>query len=160
MNKLIKLLPIFSILFISTASAEMYRYIDEEGKVIYSQFKPTTAKEFSTIAPPPPPPGSQKVAAEPLPEATEEMSENTDPENAADSEATDEQAQAKAEQEKANLAIKRKNCEAAKSNLKVLESVDPNQRIIGQDGKELKFDDAQRQAKIREAKKVIKASCQ
>lgn len=134
---------------IVTAQAEMYRYVDESGQVIYSQFKPDNTDQISTVKPPPPPPST---AAESRQQLNDTLGREQDARQDAEKQA---EADEKSQQE---IERNRKNCEAARNNLKVLQDGSGYQRIM-KDGKEVKFDDSQRQAEIRKAQDMIQKSC-
>ncbi len=158
------LLLIFTTLISVTVAAEMYRYTDESGQTVYSQFKPVMLIDYTVIAPPPPPPGSKTAdAKESLSESDEQMDNEASAEdaieNSEETENIEEKTEEQLKQALAEKELKRKNCQAARSNLKVLESTNSNQRIIGEDGKEINFDDKLRSSKIKEAKRMIKVSC-
>jgi len=58
MKTKIILLALSMMLAASPLFAEMYRYVDEDGQVVYSQFKPHPGVEASTVKAPPPPPST------------------------------------------------------------------------------------------------------
>ena len=148
MDKPFALTLLLSILLAGTAvNAEMYRYTDASGQVIYSQFKPADDDNVVTIDPPPPPPSS---AANSRQQLVERLQQEQDKKQ-------DQQKQAEADQKtQAEKDRKRNNCEAARKNLKTLQNSSSRQRIMDKDGKEMKMDDRQRQQKIREAQDMVR----
>jgi len=122
------------------AQAKVYRWVDENGKVVYSQSPPPEsikAEEIQVNAPPP------ATAAEPKKEdaAVTEVSEK----------------------EKGNPALdtklRKEYCKKGHQNLKVLEEAGPDMGFVTEDHKLLKFTPEQKAMKIKEARAVVKAYC-
>ncbi len=134
---------------IVTAQAEMYRYKDESNQTVYSQFKPAGSDSFTRVQPPPPPPST---AADSRQELIDTLGREQDAQQDAEKQAEEDE---KTRQESER---KQKNCEAARNNLTVLQNNSGYQRIM-KDGKEVKFDDRQRQAEIRKAQEMIQKNC-
>ena len=127
-------------LFLTTAvQAAMYKWTDEKGNVHYSQHPPRD-KQYEKIKKqkaPPPPSGSTPAYQTP--------SLSQDP---GDRKVAEEVAK--------NKEIRKKNCEAAKNNLKVY-SV--HRRVKSQDGLIRVVPRPDREKKIAEAKEQIKEFC-
>lgn len=104
------------LLLVGTAMAEMYRYLDENGRVVYSQQPPATG-EAKVIKPPPPP------ATQPAKPAEDKATAEAE-QPAADTPKTAEQ-QA---QDKESQRIKEKNCKTAREALK--QYTDPNYGFV------------------------------
>ena len=107
--------------------AEVYKSVDENGNVTYSQTKPKDSDNVETIKTPkfkpaPPPPTTKPVAASTSADPKPEDAENKQ----ADSE---EQQQVDAE----NAEIKKQNCENSKSRYKQLSEAG-RVKITGEDG--------------------------
>ena len=141
-----------AVLAISLAplQAQMYRYVDESGQVIYTQFKPADHDQVDTVKPPPPPPSSAEASRKAL---TESIAREQDKKQ------DEEKQQVQQQQVLDEKTRNQKNCDAARNNLKVLQEASSYQRIM-RDGQEVKFDDKQRQMEIRKAQDMIKKSCQ
>jgi hypothetical protein len=96
------------------ASAQQYKWVDQDGKVRYGDVPPPGAK--ATRLKPPPPGSAPATAAKKDAKAlTPEQAFRKRQEEAS----KDREAQAKAEQ---NAAVKRENCERAQAGLRTLES--------------------------------------
>lgn len=122
------------------AQAKVYRWVDETGKVVYSQSPPPESikgEEIQVDAPPP------ATASEPKKEdaAVEEISEK----------------------EKGNPALdaklRKEYCEKGRKNLDVLENTGPDMGFVTEDNKLVKFTPEEKALKIKEAQAVIKAYC-
>jgi hypothetical protein len=128
------------------ASADIYKWVDDEGKINYTQIPPPPGftseiiKQASAPAVAPAPPESN------LQEHPEE--ERKDPENEA----------AKAKLEKENAEIRRLNCDAATRNLVALEQ-GSQRRYLNADGELLRPTDEERQQLIDKTRQQIKENC-
>jgi 16S rRNA A1518/A1519 N6-dimethyltransferase RsmA/KsgA/DIM1 with predicted DNA glycosylase/AP lyase activity len=129
--------------------AEMYRYIDENGQVVYSQFRPGPDVETQSVKEPPPPPSTAKERQQELLDNLQKQAEiKEDKKEAAD----------KTEKEKTKEDQLKKNCEAAKKNLEYLQARD-NRILLDKDGNKLSLSDAQRLQRIQKAKEVMQRDC-
>jgi hypothetical protein len=132
-----------SMLLSGIARAELYKWTDDEGNVIYSQVPPPD-RDVKTIAPPPPAPSSPTPAVRTAPEGSAGAGDNT----------------SVSEDEKANkeivARIARKNCEIARRNLDIYKN---HNRIRNNQGEVTVLDDTTRAAKIKEAEQAIKDFC-
>jgi len=118
------------------AEAKVYRWVDENGKVVYSQSPPPEsieAKEIQVNAPPPATP-------------VEEKTENVVDEKVKGNPALD-------------PALRKEYCKKGRQNLKVLEESDSDARFKTSDGQVVAFTAEERALKVKEAKAVIKAYC-
>lgn len=97
-----------SLLLANTALAEMYRYLDEKGQVVYSQTPPPKGK--ATLIKPPPPPPSQ--AAKPADEDAKAEDQEGQPADEAPKSAEEET------RDKESQRIKEQNCKQAREALK------------------------------------------
>lgn len=147
-----KIIALTIILMTSAAPlfAEMYRYIDDSGQVVYSQFKPKPDVDASTVKAPPPPPSTAEKSRQDLVDSLQKS---------VDSKQDAKDAEKIAAKEDAEAERKRKNCDAARKNLELFTATD-NRKIIGKDGEELSLSDAKRKQQIQKAQDVIAKDCQ
>ena len=140
-------LPIFFILISTYAFGALNKWVDSEGKVHYSDEAPPSNVKSKTLTIPASLSGvpAQKSIAEREAERKKELK------------AKEESTQKEAKKQEAELA-KQKNCAAAKSNLRSLESNVPIQTYNEQGEKNL-MDTAARQQGIEDARKQISLSC-
>ena len=121
------------------AQAKVYRWVDENGKVVFSQMPPPAHIEGEEIQVNAPPPAT----------APEQEGEDA--------------AEKVSEKEKGNPALdpelRRENCEKSKKSLELLESAGPDVRFIIEDGKPVKLSREERELKSKEARAGIKAYC-
>ncbi len=118
------------------AEAKVYRWVDESGKVVFSQMPPPEhikAEEVQVNAPPPATPVEEK------------MEDGVD------------------EKVKGNPALdpalRKEYCKKGRQNLKVLENAEPGMGFVTEDNKLVKFTPEEKALKIKEAQAVIKAYC-
>ena len=142
----------------SPGYAAMYKWVDEEGNVQYSEKPPTTDVEVETIKPPP------KVNTDSAVKKLEEEKEKAfgDPEAKKEEDMTVDEKNAEInrkneEIKKENEKIKQSNCELGK---KKLAQVEDKPRIYTGEGEDRRrIGEDERQAKIAEAKKLISDNC-
>jgi hypothetical protein len=134
----------------SPVFAEMYRYVDENGQVVYSQFRPDTETAPSTVKAPPPPPSTAGQSRQQLIESLQRKEDIKED-------------MKKAEEKSAAEAAKRerqqKNCEAAKKNLEAY-SAGPEKKVVDAEGNPVQLTDYQRNQEIRKAREVMAKECQ
>jgi hypothetical protein len=130
------------------ATADTYRWTDDQGQVIYSQLPPDDGRPYTRIGAPPPPADAEgdKARLEALRQSQADSRE--------DRELSREAQQRDAEQQ----AVRDKNCAAARNNLGILEAGN-NRRIRMPDGSTLRLTAEERQARIDKAKQYIKDNC-
>jgi len=118
----------------ASQAAGLYKWTDDEGNVHYGQLPPTdrTAKK---IAPP-----------KDIPATAQTEQQETD------ADAIPEEAKRDAEE----LNVKRQNCEIAKGNMQTYKD---SQKIRQADGKVVELSDEMREAKTKEAQKMIDKYC-
>lgn len=124
-------------IFAFSASAGLYKWVDDEGNVHYSQKRPKN-KKYKRLKPPAPAPESSKPLYKPL----AKPAENND---------------IVAAETAKNEKIRADNCAGAKKNLN---SYTISRRIRDKDGNVSYIDDNVRAKKIEEAKKAIREFCQ
>ena len=151
-KSLIGMITAVSILITLPAMAAMYRYVDENGQVVYTQFRPGPGVKAETIQGPPPPPSTAKASQEALLENLQQQAESREDQKEAAEE------EKKAEKAKTLQQRLKKNCEIAKKNLKYLQAQD-NRKLVDKDGNDLAITDAQRAQRIQKAREVMQRDC-
>ncbi|WP_456380194.1 DUF4124 domain-containing protein [Thiolapillus sp.] len=131
-----------------SAIAGMYRWVDDEGNVVYSQQPPPDNRDARVIAPPPPPTESNSL------EKTRELNKRLDAMAEERNQAKEEKRKATAEQQK-----REERCTAARTNLKTLNEYPPNTRYGMPDGEWKRFTPEQRTKQINMLNKIIKENC-
>ena len=136
--------------------AGAYKWVDEAGRVHYSE-RPPAGQAAKPIRLKPSPPARDVSATDPAvteqhvkDSTSEQTPEEAKPTPAEESEETARQALAENQ---------RKNCSAAKANLQRLQA---GRRVTAKsaDGEEYFLDDAEREARVAEATARIRANCQ
>lgn len=131
------------------AVAQMYRYVDENGQVTYSQFRPPEGTSSTTVRPPPPPPSTAADSRKALVDSLQKREETKQ----------DQQETKKKQEEKLTEEKRLKqNCEAARKNLANLTAAD-NRQMVDKDGKALEISKFKRKQMIDQAKAVMKRDC-
>lgn len=147
------LFVLLSLALSSAVAAEMYRWVDSQGRVHYSDEPPPAgAKSSKTVTPPPPSsyaPSGEGVKAKTWQEKDMEFRQR---------QSAQAEAQAKKEKEEADAKQKKQNCENARKSLQALES---GQRVSvpNEKGEQQLMDDAARQKAIAEARKAVDTWC-
>jgi hypothetical protein len=130
-------------------AAKMYRWVDADGTVVYSQTPPPPERPAVTIAPPPPPPEPPEVARQRLDEQLKKGEE-----------AKKEQQKAAEKEQKtaARSAEQEKYCDNARRNLELLENRPPRRYQLP--NAEFKtFSEQEQLAEIQKLKDYLKKSC-
>lgn len=139
-------LPVCLLLLSFSASAALTKWVDDDGKVHYSDGPPPDNVKAKAIATPHDPvSGVPKTFVE----REAEMKKN---------QKAKEDAAKKAAQQQENALLKQKNCAAAKANLRALEN-SPQITIYNDKGEAANMDDKARQQGIEEARKQISTFC-
>lgn len=146
------LFVLLSLTLASAVSAEMYRWVDSQGRVHYSDEPPPAgAKSSKTVAPPPPSymPSGEGAKSKTWQEKEMEFRQRKSAQS---------EAQAKKDKEEADAKQKKQNCESARANLRTLES---EQRVTTttEAGERTFMDDAARAKAIAEARKTVDTWC-
>ncbi len=142
-------LAVVLLLGTSPLFAEMYRYLDEDGQVVYSQFRPNTETEAATVKEPPPPPSTAQQSRQQLIDSLQKNEE---------SRLDNKSAHQKAVADAAEKERQRKNCEAARKNLKAY-TADKEKRIVDPKGNEMQVSDHKRAQEIKRAQEAIARDC-
>ncbi len=120
----------------AAAEAKVYKWVDENGEVVFSQQPPPEgikSEEIQVNAPPPATPEEKKI---------EDVVDDKVRGNPA-----------------LDLELRRENCKKSKKSLELLESAGPDVRFIIEDGKPVKLSPEERALKSKEARAAIKAYC-
>lgn len=123
-------------IFASSAFAGLYKWVDDEGNVHYSQKRPAN-QQFERLKAPPPAPDSDKPLYQ--------SSKPSDTPN-----------KAVAEETAKNEKIRAENCAQAK---KSLASYQIYRRMLDKDGNVVVIDDKVRASQIEKAKEAINSYC-
>jgi hypothetical protein len=132
-----------------TASAEIYRYVDENGEVVYSQTPPPDGNA-TTITPAPGPSAAEAAAARER--LRRQLEERFDRRSAED------RAAEEAEQEAARAEQRKQNCRAARTNLTTLQNLGPR-RLELPDGRVVRPNAEQHRRLIEDAQGHIRDHC-
>jgi len=145
------------------ASAQLYKWVDKDGRTRYTDQPPPPGVQSRTIAPP-----AQPAPAPAAADATGEAAKDAPaaPLTPAQQEQAfrkrqleEKKAEEKAEAEQKDKAIKQANCERARSALNTFES---GQRVTQTDanGERYYLDDAQRAHEAEAARQAVKDWCE
>jgi hypothetical protein len=134
----------------SHAMAGIYRWVDDQGQVVYSQTPPPGDREVSELAPPPPPAEAPDAALERIRSQTRKLEK-----------ASQERREEKAEKDKRKQEekIRKKNCETARRNLETLKSRPPNTLYRTGEGEYRRFTIDELNQQIAEQEKLIRENC-
>lgn len=124
--------------FASSAFAGLYKWVDDEGNVHYSQKRPRD-QQFKKLKAPPPAPGDSK----PLYQSSEDESKNSGSDTASLETAK-------------NKKVREQNCVNAKKNLNAYQVY---RRIKDKDGNVKTIDEKVRATQIKRAQQAIKDFC-
>ena len=131
------------------AAAKTYRWVDDDGVVVYSQTPPRDGRPTADVRPPPPPPVPPGEARRRLEERMQRLDDlREDKELAREKRAETQEGQTR----------RRRACEAARSNLSALQR-SMNKRLRLPDGSYQRLDEDERQARLREARRHIEENC-
>lgn len=144
------LAPLVLIALTAPLEAKTYRWVDDNGTVVYSQIPPPDDRPTAAVAPPPPPPIPPAEAREQLEERMQKLDDLREDQELA------REKRAKGRRERAE---KRRACQAARNNLVNLER-SMNKQMKMPDGSYQRFDETERQTRIREARASIESNCE
>lgn len=136
----------------STALAEIYKWKDENGNVVFSERKPSSAKaEFETLEP--------RIDKSRAPADRGDRGGEREDQDAAgeDKEAVAEEQRKAREQAEKDQDIRERNCNAARDRLVSLQR--PRINKVESDGTRRVIGEEERQAGIAEAEKAVKNFC-
>lgn len=131
-------LTLFAILVLSAvAQAEVYKWVDDLGNVVYSQSPPPDSRDVDTVVVPPPP-RLEHSAEEPAQQAVGQGA----PANAAVDDAT-----------------RKAYCDIGRRNLKLLADSSDKSLFRTESGEDVRYTAEEIAAKIKENQNVVKAYC-
>lgn len=131
-------------------AATMYRWVDDTGAVVYSQSPPPDGRAASAVAPPPPPSSSADAERQQLEGRLKQ----------ADEVRKKEQEGRKGQQEAAaKEADRKRNCDAARHNLELIQNRPPQTRFQMPNGEYRRFTDEERAAEVAKARELIDKNC-
>jgi hypothetical protein len=142
----------FLLLTSFNACAALNKWVDADGKVHYSDSRPSDIK-VQTL--------KSSATAEAVTPASGAGAPKSLAEREADwkkSQKTKEEAAQKADQEKEVAAIKQKNCDSARGNLSTLENT-PALVTYNEKGERTFMDDVSRKQRTEEARKEVNSYC-
>ena len=141
-------LLLLSLLFVTgSASAEMYKWVDEEGNTHYTQSPPPGDIQAETIAPPPEVDTKQAV------KQMQEMQEQSDDYEKQKQETAEEQRKKEEEIER-----KKSNCELARKRL--ASYTEPRVKFVQPDGTRVRATEEERQEQIKKSQEMIDEFCE
>lgn len=132
------------------AVAQMYRWVDDSGTVVYSQTPPPDGRATSTVAPPPPPSSSAEAERQQL---------QTELKQAGEARKTQAEQQKKQQDAAAKDAERKRNCDAARQNLDLILNRPPQTRFQMPNGEYRRFTDEEREAEIKKAREFVDKNC-
>ncbi|OGT34747.1 MAG: hypothetical protein A2W28_04300 [Gammaproteobacteria bacterium RBG_16_51_14] len=139
-------LLVISLFMVPAGYAEMFKWTDAEGNIVYSQSPPPGDIQAETIKPPP------KVDTEAAQEQLEAQEKKADELR----EGRLKQAEEKGKAE-ADLALQQENCRRAQANLANYQR--PRGLIAQPDGSRIRLTEEERQQKLAEMEGLIKEWC-
>jgi hypothetical protein len=142
------LIMVLGCLMSEAAIAAMYKWVDNEGNIHYSQVPPSD-KEVEKIAPPPPVP--EQPAKPPMQEAEQAVEAKAN-----EQKTTAEDAEKRKADEEHLAEIYKKNCDIATENMAIYKS---GNRIITPEGERVRLSDEMRAEKIKQAQEAIDKYC-
>ena len=130
----------------SLSTAEVYKWVDDDGKTNYTQLPPPPGYESETVREAPSPTVTPPPSATVLQKRYEEKQKERENEAAV------------AGQERKNAEIRRLNCDAATGNLTALEQ-EGQRRYMNADGELIRPTDEERQKLIDQARQQMEKYC-
>jgi len=137
------------VIVVAGVDAAMYKWTDESGQTVYSQTPPSSGSAIKLKKPPEPSPAEIERARETQRQEFERSHHKAK-----------ERAQARSEEAKHrhNQEIRAKNCETARNNLSTIENLGRH-RVLTPDGEPASLSEEEREAKMSEARAIIKNNC-
>ena len=144
----IRILLITSLFTAGIANAEIYRWVDENGRTTYSQIRPAD-QESERIRPS----GARAPSNEEAWQEVERIQKGLD-----ESREKRKQAQETTRKQKEEAALKRRNCETARLNLERYQG-DPGRLLRQPDGSYVRLTQEERETRIAETREQIEQYC-
>lgn len=145
-----RILPFLTVLYFVmtsvTFATPMYKWMDSEGNIQYTQKPPPAGTEYSTIKPPP------RIDAERSQKGLERRQKHVDA--LRDQRLKTAEGKRIADEEKAR---QKKNCEKAKARLATYTR--PRVQIVQEDGSRIRATEEERQQQIKKSKEMIEEFC-
>jgi hypothetical protein len=138
------------LIMITSASAGMYRWVDDQGNVVYSQQPPPDNRASKNIAPPPPPAESPEDSLE----KSRELNKKLDAIQKERNKARQERLKAKSERKE-----RKARCSSAQKDLKTLMERPSNTLYRTGEDEWQRFTQEERSERIGKLKEVIKENC-
>jgi type IV secretory pathway VirB10-like protein len=142
-------LTLFILLFSFSVSAEIYKWVDENGQTHFSQTPPDSGIAEKVDVPPPPPIDPEQAQTE----------VDTLIEQQQEAEKAEQLAQQEREKAAEEQAIREENCRIARSNLTTYQN-NPGRRVVDADGNVTRMVEEERQQKMQEFQEQIDLYCQ
>ena len=151
MSKTLFIITILSTCFFSSGlTAQAYRWINDQGNVVYSQLPPPDNREVKVIEPPPPPVEESEMAQEKL-DAQIKQLEETEQERKLNTQAT--------AQREAEAKYNAQQCTNARQNLEAITNRPPQTLFKTGDGTYRRFTEEERAEQIKRANDIIEKYC-
>jgi len=135
---------------VAPLSAGMYRWVDDSGAVVYSQAPPPDGREARSVAPPPPPSSSADAERQQLEGRLKQADE---------ARKKQQEAEKKQQEPSAKDTDRRRNCEAARQNLELIQNRPPQTRFQMPNGEYRRFTDEEREAELKKAREFVDKNC-
>ncbi len=149
-NHRLRLAALIAVLLPAAVAADVYRWVDENGVTVYSQWPAPTAEAVRVETPPGPSEAAQAAAEARLQQQREQLQDAADARSAA----AEERAQSAA------LAQQRsENCAKARQNLETLQNLGPRM-VRKPDGSYVRMTQDEVAAAMRTAREQIDEYCQ
>jgi hypothetical protein len=139
-----------TLLLSASAGAGVYRWVDDSGSVVYSQTPPPDGRPSTAVAPPAVPSSSAEAEQQQLKDRLKQADE-----------ARSQQQEAQKKQAEADTkdAERKRNCDAARQNLELIQNRPPQTRFRMPDGEYRRFTDEEREAELKRAREYVEKNC-
>ena len=124
--------------------------LDDTGAVVYSQSPPPDGRSASKVAPPPPPSSSADAERQQLGDRLEQADE---------ARKKQQEGQKTRQEAAAKEADRKRNCDAARQNLELIQNRPPQTRFQMPNGEYRRFTDEERTAEIAKAREFVEKNC-
>jgi hypothetical protein len=149
-RRFVPVLPLIALVAAAQAGGALYKWVDENGEVVYSQFPPSDQQRKPEIIKPPPPPAESPASARArLNQQLQQYEDNREDR---------ELAAGKAAEDEKKAAAARQRCEAARRNLQGINGR-ARQLFRTPDGQYRRLTDEERQAQRAELEQIIAKDC-
>lgn len=128
--------------------AQIYKWVDENGQINYTQ-QPPTSGDAEVVNVPPPPPVDTEQAQQEIDQLIEQQET---------AEETEAEAQQEAEEAAQKQAVLEENCRIAQQNYTQYEN-NPGRRVMDEEGNVTRLSEDERQQKLQELQEQIELYC-